>query len=310
MTLTLAHLSDVHLPLEARLTPRHWRVKRMLGAVNWQRNRRAVHRADVIEMLLADMAAQCPDHIAVTGDLVNIGLPDEHATALAWLQRLGPPELVSVVPGNHDIYVRSRRDPGVARWADYMASDAWGRELTRAWTGWPYVRRLGPAALIGLNSAVPTAPFIAAGRLGPEQLARLPGLLDRIRADGLVRLVLVHHPPLPGQAARLRGLEDAVKLKRVLATHGAELLLHGHNHRNMQRSVTWHGGTALAVGVPSFSAGVSSGAEPLARYNLIRLHPGKGTTRIELFGRGLAAPGGPVVEIERRWLDFALPAAA
>ena len=45
--------------------------------------------------------------------------------------------------------------------------------------------------------------------------------------------VLIHHPPLPGQAKRFRGLEDAAGLEAVLSRHGAELVMHGHNHRNM-----------------------------------------------------------------------------
>ena len=48
--------------------------------------------------------------------------------------------------------------------------------------GFPFVRRRGPLALIGLSTAVPTAPFMATGRLGDAQLARLGEMLDALAA--------------------------------------------------------------------------------------------------------------------------------
>ena len=104
---TLAHLSDPHLaPLPApRL--RELAGKRALGYLNWTRNAHKIHRREVLDALVADMRAQRPDHIAVTGDLVNIALEAEFAPARAWLESVGTPEHVTVVPGNHDAYVRA-----------------------------------------------------------------------------------------------------------------------------------------------------------------------------------------------------------
>jgi len=306
MTLTLAHVSDVHLAPMPRFKMQHWRLKRALGYLNWQRRRRPIHRADVVEALAGDLAAQRPDHIAVTGDLVNIGLPEEYANALTWLRTIGSPQTVSVVPGNHDAYVRLHSDPGMERWRAYMTSDSWGLELTGGRTGFPYVRRLGPIALIGLSSAVPTPLFVAAGRLGEDQIERLGPLLDKAAAAGLARVILIHHPPLPGQASSIRGLQDAVGLQKVISAHGAELILHGHNHIPMRVLNRWHAGVATVIGVPSFSAGRNHHREPLARYNLIRIRRETHGLHIELISRGLAEPGGPIVEIERHRLDQAL----
>ena len=308
--LTLAHLSDVHLAPLPRLPLAHANVKRALGFLNWHRKRHAVHRPEVVAALLADLTMQNVDHIAVTGDLVNIGLPEEYTAAQAWLERLGSPRDVSVVPGNHDIYTRLVGDPGVERWRGYMDSDDWGRTLTSSWVGFPYARRIRNVALIGLCSAIPTPPFVAGGRLGPEQLARLPGLLDACRRDGLIRVVLIHHPPFPGQASRLRGLFDTKALQGVIAQHGAELILHGHNHVNMLARSEWPGGSVIALGVPSFSAGKAHHGESLGRYNLIRFLPESETgLGIELIGRGLSGSGLEVVEVERRRLDTSAGAA-
>ncbi len=338
-TLTLAHISDLHLPLPAGFAPRHWNVKRGLGYLNWHRGRRFVHTRETVDKLVADMRRQAPDHVAVTGDLVNIGLPVEYEAARAWLQDLGSPEHVTVVPGNHDIYVHLRADPGVGRWAPYMADDRFGRELWARATGgdlgvgapgatgaasgdanlrlatdgdlgagaatattavFPFVRRIGGVALIGLNSAVPTRPFVAAGQLGADQLGRLAHALRETRAAGLVRVVLIHHPPLRGQAPPLRALADAAALERVLATEGADVVLHGHNHRDAVAHLPAASSHALpVVGICSGSASRVHHGEPLARYNLLRVRRGEGRARIMLQARGLAEPGGPVVELAR-----------
>ena len=300
-SLTLAHISDLHLPLPRGFQPRHWNVKRGLGYLNWHRGRRSVHTRETVDRLVADMAHHAPGHVAVTGDLVNIGLPAEYEAARAWLEQLGPPEAVSVVPGNHDIYVRLTRDPGVGRWAPYMAHDAFGRGLGLAAVGgFPFVRRLGPVAVIGLNSAVPTRPFVAAGRLGTDQIAAARAALKATREAGLVRVVLIHHPPLRGMAPRLRGLVDAPELEAVLAAEGADLVLHGHNHRDgIVRIAAVDGARIPVVGICSGSAAREHHGEPLGRYNLFAIGREAGRARIQMTARGLSTPGGPVVELER-----------
>src|SRR5262249_30709965 len=103
----LAHLSDPHLaPLPG---PRLSELfgKRVTGLINWQRKRRLIHRADILARIVADLATQAPDHIAVTGDLLNISLEGEYPAARSWLAALGPPDTVTLVPGNHDAYVRA-----------------------------------------------------------------------------------------------------------------------------------------------------------------------------------------------------------
>jgi 3',5'-cyclic AMP phosphodiesterase CpdA len=127
-------------------------------------------------------------------------------------------------------------------------------------------------------------------------------VLDKLLADGLVRVVLIHHPPLPGQASRRRGLQDAAALEGVLQRSGAELVLHGHNHLDMQAVRTWSAGRIPVVGVASASAARVHGRERLGRYNLFRFEKDACGPRITLVGRGLASPGGPVVELERRVL--------
>ena len=300
-SVTIAQLTDVHLGPIAGFLPRYWNVKRALGYANWLLKRRWIYRREVLDRLVADIAAQAPDHIVVTGDLANLGLPREHINALSWLERLGSPERVTVIPGNHDIYSAIGADPGTARWAPFMAPDAAGAAYTEATGPFPFVRMAGPVALVAMNSAVPTPPFVASGRLGDGQLGRLGPLLQRLARDGKFRLVLIHHPPLPGLAKPRRELLDAAALQDVLARHGAELVIHGHNHHN---SLTWcatETGTKLPiVGAPSGAQGRRYKDEPLGRYNLYRV--GGPPWAVELVARGLAEPDGPVLELERTLL--------
>jgi 3',5'-cyclic AMP phosphodiesterase CpdA len=299
-TTTIAHLTDVHLGPIAGFTPRYWNPKRMAGHVNWLRNRRHAYRRDVLDRIVADMRAQAPDHIAVTGDLANIGLPQEHINALAWLETLGPPDRVTVVPGNHDIYSRIGNDAGTRRWAPYMRSDAQGGAFVDGRAEFPFVRVVGNVALVGVNSAVPSPLLMAWGIVGNEQLARLSATLQNLAHAQLFRLVLIHHPPLAGQASWARGLRDADALERALSEHGAELVIHGHNHRNMLAWRQAPAGPFPIVGAPSSSLGHTHKHEALARYNLYRIGPGART--VTMIGRGLAAPDDPIGELERRTL--------
>jgi 3',5'-cyclic AMP phosphodiesterase CpdA len=289
---TLAHLSDPHL---APLPEPRWREligKRVTGYINWQRRRRFIHDRAVLDAIVADVNAQDAEHIAVTGDIANIALEEEFVRGRKWLQELGSRRDVSYVPGNHDAYVRQcvRYAP---QWAPYMSSDD-------GHAGFPYLRRRGPLALVGLSSAVPTAWGLATGRLGQAQLARLGEMLGALGGEDVFRVVLIHHPPV-SQAKWYKLLSDAAPFLRVIAAHGAELVLHGHDHLHM---INWlngpDGARVPAVGVPSASAapGMSRNA---AAYNLYRIAGAPGAWRCELISRGIG-PNGEIAEQKRMML--------
>lgn len=299
---TLAHFSDVHLSPVSGFGPRHWNLKRSLGYLNWLKKRRHVHARGVADTLLADAAALRVDHIAITGDLINLGLPAEYEAALGWLHDLGSPQRITVVPGNHDVYTRLSGHPGIARWAAYMGSE----EQSLAF---PFIRRVGPLALVGLNSAVETAPFVAAGRLGAHQIEVAGEMLDGLAEEGLIRVVLIHHPPLPGLTSPRRALADAQHFARMLQRVGAELVLYGHNHTErldwLAHAAHERGGEIPVIGVSSASSGKAHKDEPLARYNVFTFFKGGGgVLRIRHTVRGLETVGGPVVKLAESILDL------
>ncbi|MFV0296166.1 MAG: metallophosphoesterase family protein [Hyphomicrobiaceae bacterium] len=302
MTFRLAHLSDPHLHPFPVPTWREWNLKRVLGSLNWHRGRKRQHRMDVLQRLLADLVAREPDHIAVTGDLANLGLPVEHQGALAWLRSIGSPAMVSVVPGNHDIFTESHGPAGVECWRDYMTGDddPAGEEASP----FPFVRRLGRVVLIGLNSAVPAPPLRGWGLLGDAQRQRLAAILRSSAQENLVRVVLIHHPPAPGLRDRSYALNDAAELAEVLRREGAELVLHGHNHRAMLNVTPGPTRPVPLIGAPSASLGETHGNQTLARYNLFEIGDEPGIMHIEMIERGITSADGAVEEIARHQLPF------
>ena len=282
---TLAHLSDPHLGPLPRASLRDLLNKRALGCLNWYRKRQYVHIRGVADAMAEDVKRQAPDHIAVTGDLVNVSLPEEFPAARDWLQTLGAPDDVSVVPGNHDAYVSVPWEQSLGLWQAYMASDDAGASHVAHTGRFPYVRLRGRMALIGVSTGVPMPPLIAGGRLGEAQLDALGAVLASLGTEGYYRVIMIHHPPLPGQNTRRKALTDARKLQKVLETHGAELLIHGHNHRDMEATLKTASGTAHVIGVPSASA-VNTGHRPAAQYNIYRLETHDGAHRCHMTVRG------------------------
>lgn len=285
----LAHLSDVHLPPLPRPRPGELVSKRGLGFINWLRKRRSIHQAAPLAAVVADLKAHAPDHIAVTGDLINLSLASEYAPGAAWLDALGPSERVTFVPGNHDSYVRAAKGAAEQYWRAHMRGDKG--------EGFPFVRRRGPTALIGLSTSLPTLPLSATGRLHGDQLAQLGAVLADLGREGLFRVVLIHHPPTDG-AHRLRRLVDAAAFRDVLRKHGAELVLHGHHHVS---SLVWLNGPRHSIpclGVPSASGAPDRGDEP-AGYNLYEIDGEPGQWRCTAISRGFEAGGDTIRELMR-----------
>ncbi len=210
----------------------------------------------MLAKIVADLRMQVPDHIAVTGDIANIALEQEFERGRKWLQNLGALRDVSFVPGNHDAYVPKAVRYAPA-WAPYMSADDGA-------AGFPYLRRRGPLALIGLSTAMPTPLFMATGRLGAAQLKRFADMLAALAHESLFRVVLIHHPPVSPRPASKR-MDDSAEFLRVIAAHGAELVLHGHDHLHMLNWLAGPNGARVpAVGVPSASAapGTRQGRPP------------------------------------------------
>lgn len=279
----LAHLSDPHIPPLPEPSCGELIGKRLTGYLNWKLRRGVHHSRAVLDALTADLLAQSPDHIAVTGDLANLALKPEFSTGREFLASLGEPHRVSVIPGNHDAYMRDTDGLYLAEWREYLAGDA------PTDTPFPYLRRRGPVALIGLSSAVPTLPFFASGRIGSTQMDRFAALLDQLPKQQCFRIVLLHHPPA-GQRPWLKRLEDAEDFRGVIARLGAELILSGHDHIAAVNEIPGPERPVPVVQVPSASAAAGDPRGGGA-YNLYRINGAPGRWTCERETRGITQKG-------------------
>lgn len=275
----LAHLSDPHLHAAVPQPSLRERLsKRALSRLSWARERSALQRPEVLAAAVADVQAHAPDHWLVSGDITNFSLPCEFTHAAGWLAGLDDPSRVSVVPGNHDALVPVPFAEGWAHWQPWLLGD------TASAVAFPYLRRRGDVAVIGLSSAIPTAPGLASGRLGRDQLDRLADLLAALGRDGIARIVALHHPPADGVVTRRKALDDRAAFRAVIARCGAELILHGHSRDARFDPIAGPAGLVPVLGVPSISA-IPNAKDEGARWNLLGFERCHGRWTIEVSAR-------------------------
>ena len=279
----IAHLTDVHL--DGVPSPKLIELlsKRVIGYINWRHNRAHSMTRDQLDELVADLKAQAPDHIAVTGDLTNIALPGEFENARNWLQSLGTERDVTAIPGNHDAYVPFADRYYRRLWAPWMRDE---RSPDAEKAGFPFLRTFRNIALIGLSTAVPTPPFMATGRLGTGQVNRLRALLQLTGEQGLFRLVLIHHPPRITSIHHWhRRLTDAGRFRRLIRQVGAELIIHGHDHVATTETIAGRHEPVPLIGAASASG--PPGAGPKAGgYALYEIEPSDDGYRLTVIHRG------------------------
>lgn len=264
--ITIAHLSDVHLAPLPPVRPLQLLGKRITGYLNWKIKRQKLLEGDGLTRLVRHLRQQDPDLTVITGDLTNLALDAEANSVLNWLETVGQPDRVCLIPGNHDAYVSGQLRRLLDRWGDY----ARGETLDHA--RFPYVRRVGDVAVIACSSAVSTPPFFASGDFDTGQADRLERQLRTLGDAGLFRIVLIHHPPNTENASFRLGLHHADRFRAIIANTGCELILHGHTHRSTVHTLPGPDALVPVVGVAA--AGAAQGDKAIsdpARYNLFEI---------------------------------------
>jgi 3',5'-cyclic AMP phosphodiesterase CpdA len=224
----LAHFSDIHVthfPLTGRFA-----LKRLAAVASYTlagRGRHFVGSDARIARLLEDVDGQRVDHALCTGDLTGVSTEAEFArVAELFGPRLQQPERFTVLPGNHDRYVREAR----GRFEQHFARLCEGAVF-------PFVKALpGGVTLVGLDVTRPTSIVDSSGLAGPAQRRQLEAILtDAALKDRFVVLAL-HYGLLRAQGQRDKrshGLRDDLEVMALVDRDDVtvDLVVHGHMHR-------------------------------------------------------------------------------
>ncbi len=256
----LAHFSDLHLLSLEGIKLHRFFNKRATGYANLRLKRGSIHRAGHVRALAREIRRLGVDHVVITGDLTNLALEPEFALAREVIETdLGfSPRDVSIVPGNHDVYTRGAEAKGrfATYFADYLVSDLPDLAVSCKAGRFPVVKFCGRVAVIGLCSAVPRLPFVAAGRIGQSQLDALARVLAHPEVSRRTPVVALHHPP-HNPRSRLKtmiaGLEDAAVLWTSVREVPVGMFVHGHLHRRVRREEATRRGSFVSVGATSAS---------------------------------------------------------
>lgn len=256
----IAHISDLHLLSLEGAVPFRLLNKRLTGYMNLRFKRHSVHKPFAARAVAQEIRRQKADHVVITGDVSNLALEREFEIVGNFLRDdIGlPSDRISMVPGNHDAYTHGahRSSRFFNYFAPFLRSDIPGIAEPSRVGAFPYVHLRGPVAIIGLSTAYPRPPLVSSGFLGRTQLRALERLLAHPEVRSRTPVFLQHHPfhnPQSYTKMLLEGLTDAAAEEHILRRLPRGLLLHGHLHRRIHRTVPTNGGHIDAIGATSAS---------------------------------------------------------
>lgn len=235
----IGHISDLHWLDMHGARVRDFFNKRWIGGLNLLAGRARKHTQDAVLSALDALKRADVDHVVLTGDLTNLALNAEFHAVKDVLNRYFDDSQLTIVPGNHDFYTRESGKKKRFESIVYRNGCPGELDLTQG-NVWPFVRLRGDVAIIGLNSALPRAWFVAGGRLGEVQLLALEQLLQHPEVKSRFKIVALHHHLFrvvrsPGE--RWRHLDDRKAFLDICQKYNVDLIIHGHNHDFTQMRV-------------------------------------------------------------------------
>jgi len=186
------------------------------------------HDARIAEALAADVVAQAPDLVVVSGDFTQVGSEPEFIAARQFLDRLGLPFFA--VPGNHDVPARNLLRRLINPYGWYRKHIA--QELE------PIIEQNG-VVIAGIRTSRRARAELnwAHGSISRGQLERLATRLEAT-TPGALRIVVAHHPLMQpeGEVQKpMRLVRRADEALETFARLGVRMVLSGHFHLSYTR---------------------------------------------------------------------------
>jgi 3',5'-cyclic AMP phosphodiesterase CpdA len=226
----IAHISDLHL-LEPGHAGRRGVERRRLAYLTVGRpNDAARRRRRAARALEAARASLC-DHVLITGDLTEDGLDEQFEILAELLAESGlPPEGVTLLPGNHDVYA----DGAAFERALRGPLSAFARTSA---PGVPLFFR--DAAILPLTTAFQQPYAWSEGSIVGHELEAAARIAEQSRLGGRALVLAMHHPPyrrfLPWHW--IDGLREHAAVGAILEAHDHVHVVHGHTHTAADRAV-------------------------------------------------------------------------
>lgn len=249
-----------------------------------------------LKILLRSALDSGVDHFVITGDIVSTADPDDFYLAREIFSNMGllSSERLTVVPGNHDVFGGPHRAidilsfPKHIRNIDYhnhmmvfyetFSETFSGVRLLSDNSPFPFVKKIGPVTLIGLNSVPHWSlwqnPLGSNGIINDDQFSSLERLAETDPPMGQVVVAMHHHfndiadnitanklwRKIETKTMRMRKRRKTTKLfNKLNVSH----VLHGHIHLNEiyeQNDIQFVNGAGSVCDDPI----------PILKYNVIK----------------------------------------
>lgn len=311
-TFRFAHLSDLHISSPGAPLP--WQIanKRILGYLSWLRKRRHTHQISIANLAIKQLQQSNIDHYVITGDLTHIGLQNEFRQTASWLKSIGSGENITVIPGNHDLYVNEKWACSFAQWESYLQADtppslgssSASDALSRLENLYPVLRIRGNTVFICVSSIFNAPWFRATGRVNDNQLQRLKKVLTDSTLDQYCKVLLIHHPITLTHTRARKSLLNNKEVLDVIRQSPAHLVLHGHGHQSTYEQLSSHSNEQIAVIGASSSSSNSQKNHRKAEYLIIEVNDAQQNWEISIDRYSLNTTQGSFKKDTQQSLSF------
>lgn len=231
MTL-IAHLSDLHL-----LEPEHHIRTGLAKSRLWYFNLGAVsseydYRYERVAAALEFARKMNASHYVITGDLTEDGVLGQFETFSQILSNSQiPPELISLVPGNHDAY------GGTGVFNQVLEAGCLSQYQSTSLEGTRVI--LPGAVILPIHTMIDDQLFfVSSGRITERAIKLIEDTLLEFPTEAII--VAMHHPPRKNQRTFFSAYDQLVGFEGIqsLVENNERLfVLHGHVHRNTTKTI-------------------------------------------------------------------------